>query len=138
MARTHRMPTLWEVPDDLWVRMQQLLEKFDPRCPTGRPRADARRVLDAIIFRLRTGCQWNHIPRIYGDDATIHRTFQRWQSLGLFERLWAMLIEEGAELGQIDWRWQAVDASMGKAAAGAKRSGRTRQIGEKAARNAAC
>jgi hypothetical protein len=41
-------------------------------------------VLDAIIFRLRTGCQWNHIPSVYGDDSTIHRCFVRWCRLGFF------------------------------------------------------
>jgi len=37
---------------------------------------DQRRALDAVIFRLRTGCQWNHFPRAYGHDSTIHRSFQ--------------------------------------------------------------
>lgn len=138
MARTPRMPTLWEVPDDLWARMQGLLERYDPPRATGRPRAEARRIMDAIIFRLRTGCQWNHIPKVYGDDATIHRTFQRWCERGLFERLWALLVEECAELGAIDWRWQAVDTSMGKAAAGARPRGRTPRIGPRPARNALC
>lgn len=136
MARTARMPTLWEVPDELWERMQGLLERYDPPRPTGRPRAEPRRIMDAILFRLRTGCQWNHIPSVYGDDATIHRTFQRWCELGVFERLWALLIEECAELGAIEWRWQAVDAAMGKAAAGAMRAGRTPRTGGKPAPSA--
>ncbi|MBM3216939.1 transposase, partial [Candidatus Poribacteria bacterium] len=25
-----------------------------------------------------TGCQWNRIPKEYGDDSTIHRHFQAW------------------------------------------------------------
>lgn len=132
------MPTLWEVPDELWSRMERLLEQHDPPRHTGRPRADARRIMDAIIFRLRTGCQWNYIPKIYGDDATIHRTFQRWCERGVFERLWGLLVEECAELGAIDWRWQSVDTSMGKAAAGAMPGGRTRRIGEKPAPSARC
>jgi len=55
-------PTLWEVPDDLWERIASLLDELDPPKATGRPRADARRMIDALIFRFRTGCQWNHIP----------------------------------------------------------------------------
>jgi putative transposase len=68
--------------------------------------------MDAIIFRIRTGCQWNHIPRVYGDDSTIHRTFQHWVEIGLFLRLWALLVEECEEFGLVDWdggaivRWQ--------------------------------
>ncbi len=115
MVRKKRMPTLWEVPDELWERIEPLIDELDPPKATGRPREDRRKVLDAIIFRLRTGCQWNHIPRIFGDDSTIHRTFQRWQQAGLFEQIWAMLIEECEELGAVDWQWQAADTVLGKA-----------------------
>jgi len=112
------MPTLWEVPNDLWRRIEPLLNELDPPKGRGRPREDARRILDGIIFHFRTGCQWNHIPRVYGDDSTIHRTFQRWQQLGLFEKMWAMLVEECDELGGVDWKWQAADTAMGKARSG--------------------
>src|SRR6266545_4903357 len=109
MVRKKRMPTLWEVPDDLWARIEVILEEYDPVKETGRPRQDRRRILDAIIFRFRTGCQWNHIPRVYGDDATIHRTFQHWQQLGVFEKIWAMIVEECDDLGKVDWQWQSAD-----------------------------
>jgi putative transposase len=123
MVRKKRMPTLWEVPDELWERIEPLIDELDPPKATGRPREDRRRILDAIIFRLRTGCQWNHIPRIFGDDATIHRTFQHWQQLGLFERIWALLIEECEELGAVDWQWQAADTVLGKARWGGDKIG---------------
>jgi putative transposase len=115
MGRKKRMPTLWEVPDDLWARIEVILEEYDPVKETGRPRQDRRRIVDAIIFRFRTGCQWNHIPGVYGDDATIHRTFQHWQQLGVFEKIWAMIVEECDDLGKVDWQWQSADTVMGKA-----------------------
>jgi putative transposase len=77
MVRKKRIPTLWEVPDQLWERIEKLIDDFDPPAPTGRRCEDARKVLDGLIFRFRTGCQWNHIPRVYGNDSTLHRTFQR-------------------------------------------------------------
>lgn len=116
-------PTIWEVPDELWERIEPLILEMDPPKETGRPRADARRIVDAVIFRIRTGCQWNQIPRVYGDDATIHRTFQHWQSLGLFERLWVILVEACEELGLVDWEWQAADTAMGKARFGGDQVG---------------
>jgi putative transposase len=123
MAKKKRLPTLWEVPDELWERIESLLEELDPPKSTGRPRVDPRRILDALIFRFRTGCQWNHIPRIFGDDATIHRTFQRWRKLGVFTQIWALLIEECEELGAVDWQWQAADAALGKARCGGDKIG---------------
>ncbi len=112
------LPTIWEVPDELWKRMAPVILEMDPPKDTGRPRANPRSVMDAIIFRIRTGCQWNHIPRVYGDDSTIHRTFQHWVEIGLFPHLWALLIEECEEFGLVDWEWQAADGTMGKARLG--------------------
>jgi len=119
MSRTPRLPTLWEVPDELWDRILPLLNADDPPKHTGRPKVDRRRVLDGIIFHLRTGCQWNYIPKLYGDDSTIHRYFQRWCANGIFKRIWAMLVGECEELGKINWKWQASDTSLGKARLGA-------------------
>jgi putative transposase len=118
MGKKKRMPTLWEIPDKMWERIEAIIDEFDPRKETGRPREDRRRILDALIFRIRTGCQWNHIPRVYGDDSTIHRTFQHWQQIGLIERIWAMIVEECDDLGKVDWQWQSADTVLGKARMG--------------------
>jgi putative transposase len=123
MSRQKRMPTLWEVPDDLWERIQELLDEYDPPKPTGRGREDARKILDGLIFKFRTGCQWNHIPKVYGDDSTIHRTFQRWVQLSLFEMIWSLLVAECDELGLVQWQWQAADGSLGKARSGGDQIG---------------
>ena len=110
------LPTIWEVPDPLWEKVvQPLLNEFDPPKKMGRPRADQRRGLDGIIYRARTGCQWNHLPREFGDDATVHRTLQRWESLGIFDKLWALLLYHCEELGGVHWEWQAADGCLNKA-----------------------
>lgn len=113
--RKRSMPTLWEVPDELWERVAPLLKRLDPPASTGRHSVDQRPVLDAIIFRLRTGCQWNHIPRVYGDDSTIYRYFQYWCEVGFFKKLWARLVKECEELQGVQWKWQAADCMLGKA-----------------------
>jgi len=123
MARSKRLPTLWEIPDDLWERIEWLLNEYDPPKPTGRGRADARRILDGLIFRFRTSCQWQHIPKVYGDDSTIHRTLQRWVKLKLFEMIWSLLVAECDELGLVYWQWQAADGCLGKARSGGDQVG---------------
>ncbi len=118
MVIERRFETVWEVPDVLWERIEPVLLEADPPNPRGRPRADARRALDGIIFRLRSGCQWNRLPKEFGDDSTIHRTFQRWVDRGVFTRIWALLVQECEDLGEVQWRWQSADAAMGKARLG--------------------
>jgi putative transposase len=136
-TRKRHLATLWEVPDDLWERLEPLLNQGDPPHRRGRKRVDRRRVLDGIIFRLRTGCQWNHIPKVYGDDSTIYRCFQRWCAIGLFEQLWALLVEECAELNAVQWKWQAADTMLGKARFGGALSAPTLRIARKMARKRA-
>ena len=112
------LPTIWHVPDDLWYKVTPILAELDPPRTTGRKRIDARAALDAIIFRLRTGCQWNHFPKEFPDDSSVHRTLQRWIELGVLERLWAVLLEDCVELAGVNWEWQAADTAMGKARMG--------------------
>jgi putative transposase len=115
------LETIWDVPDELWERFEGILVMKYPLAATGRPRADLRRLLNGVIFRMRSGCQWNRLPERYGDDATVHRWFQRWVSDGVFEQLWALLLGECEELGAVDWRWQAADGCMGKARFGGEK-----------------
>ena len=77
------LPTIWRVPDELWEIIEPILKEHDPPKSTGRPRIDQREALDAVIFRMRSGCQWNHLPiEEFPDDSSVHRTFQRWIELG--------------------------------------------------------
>lgn len=122
------LETMWEVPDALWAVLAPLIAAVDPPKPTGRKREDARAILNALIFRMRSGCQWNQLPERFPDDSTVHRTFQRWVRLGLFAQLWAVLLERCAELGGVDWEWQAADGAMGKARLGGTSSAPTRPI----------
>ena len=99
MVEGKPLPTIWDVPDDLWERIEPVMLEMDPPKSKGRNRVDQRKMLEGIIFRLRSGCQWNHLPKELGDDSTIHRTFQRWVGCGALEGIWAVLIEECQELG---------------------------------------
>ena len=72
---------------------------------------------------MRSGAQWNRLPRRFGDDATVHRWFQTFVGDGVLKEVWAALLKECAELGDLDWTWQAVDGMMGKARMGGPKRG---------------
>ena len=141
MARTKRtvkaLPTIWRVSDELWSLIEPLLAKYDPPAPTGRPRIDARVALDGIIYQMRSGCQWEALPKEFGPKSSVHDTLQRWVRRGVFEKIMAALIEQCAELGGVDWQWQSADGAMGKARFGGTKSARTPQIGANPAVSAA-
>jgi putative transposase len=143
MARTKRkvkrLETIWQCPDDLWDNfIQPVLDDLDPpRAGPGRKRIDPRKALNGIIYQMRTGCQWNALPKRFGDDSSVHRTMQRWIEKGAFEDVWSRLIEHCDDLGGVEWQWQSADAAMGKARFGGTKSARTPRIGRKTARRKA-
>lgn len=133
------LPTIWRTPDDLWTHfVVPLLRVHDPEPRTGRPRIDQRNALDGIIFVLRTGCQWNALPKEFGDDASVHRTYQRWVGLNLFRRIWTQLVQAAEQLGGVDFTWQSCDGAMGKARKGGTKSARIPRTERRTAANAAC
>lgn len=115
---TRPLPTIWRVSDKLWSKIEPILAQYDPPKDMGRKRIDQRRALNGIIYRLRSGVQWNELPKEFGDDSSVHRTFQRWIKLKVFDAIWATLVADCEELGGVDWEWQAADAAMGKARLG--------------------
>ena len=141
MARTKRkvrsLPTIWEVSDNLWAIIQGILNEYDAPASTGRPRVDQRAALNGIIFQMRSGCQWNHLPEKFGDDASVHRTLQRWVSKGIFEHIWAALVAHCDEWGGVDWEWQSADGALGKARFGGTMLAPIPRIAAKRARSAA-
>jgi hypothetical protein len=66
-----------------WRQIHPLLPP--PRRGRGRPRADDRAALEAILYKWRTGCAWNAIPTEFGDGVTAYRRLRHWQALGLWE-----------------------------------------------------
>jgi putative transposase len=137
MDKTGELDTIWEVPEELWESIKHALNELDPPRKTGRPRIDARRALNGIIYRLRTSCQWNHLPEKFGSDSSVHRTFQRWVEKGVFTRVWGLLVEKCDELGAVEWKWQAADGVMGKARSGETSSGPIRRTGARPGRSEA-
>lgn len=125
MATRNResLQTIWRVSNQLWHKLKPILNEFDPPKPTGRKRIDGRAALNAIIFRLRSGCQWNQLPSEFPDDSSVHRTFQRWQQNGVLDRILTNLVEECEELGGVNWQWQSADTALVKARFGGNEVG---------------
>jgi len=65
------LPTIWRTPDQLWEKIEPILQEHDPPKNTGRPRVDQRAALDAIIFRMRSGCQWNSPECVEGEFSKV-------------------------------------------------------------------
>jgi transposase len=92
----------YQIPDAIWERMEPLLPpppKHKREDRPGRPRMDDRKAMNAIFFILRTGSQWNALPRSLGASTTVHDRFEFWLKTGVFESLWKEGLFEYDEKG---------------------------------------
>jgi putative transposase len=87
-----------------------------------RPRVNLRKVLDGVFYVLRTGCQWQALPREYGSGSTVHRYFQEWTRRGVFGKAWRRMLERYDQRRGIGWDWQSIDGSMTKAPLGGEKN----------------
>jgi transposase len=102
--------TILKVSDELWDKIKNILPKEKPLKTVGRPIVPYRKVIDGIIYILRTGCQWKMLPKEYGSGSTCHRRFQKWYSLDIFKKLWIKLLKIYDDCIGIKWTWQSIDS----------------------------
>jgi putative transposase len=50
-----------------------------------------RAVVDAILYLLRTGCQWRLLPTDFPPWSTVHGYFRRWRRAGVWVRVHRVL-----------------------------------------------
>jgi len=103
-------PTLVMISDNLWDEIKSIFPKEKSSKTVGRPIVKYRKVLDGILYVLRTGCQWKMLPKEYGSSSTCHRRFQEWSRLNIFKKTWVKLLKIYENKIGINWTWQSLDS----------------------------
>ena len=99
--------------DDQW---ELIADAFPEPAATGRPRRDARTVLDGILWVLRTGSPWRDLPAEFGAWKTAWRMFDEWTSDGTLTEILRRLQGKFAAAGAIDGRLWCIDGTIVRAA----------------------
>src|SRR3712207_3969337 len=78
-----------DVSDEQW----RLIEPHVPAAqPGGRPRTTGMRdVVDAVLYILRTGCQWRYLPKDFPPKSTAWRYFDEWRHNGTLDTIHDLL-----------------------------------------------
>ena len=113
----------WTVSDAFWAKVEPLIpvvtrpagRQYRRKPGAGRPAMPPRQIFSAIVYVLRTGCQWKALPGEFGSSSAVHTHFQRWQKQGFFLHLWQAGLAEYDEMEGIAWDWQSIDGAMHKA-----------------------
>lgn len=113
----------FRLPDEVWERIKCAIPPEPPKPKGGRPRMPDRDALDAIFYLMRTGCQWNALPRTLGASSTVHDRYQAWVEQGVFLAMWEAGLQAYAQAVGIAWDWMSMDGAMVKAPLGGKETG---------------
>src|SRR5260370_28723979 len=120
------LPDDWRISDTLWPEIEMHLPQHvnTHRFGGGRPRAPDRVCMDAILFVLRTGCQWKALDATkFCPGSTAHDRFQEWGAAGVFAALWKTGLLEYGGLKSIDWQRLSRDGGMTKTHLGEDKDG---------------
>jgi len=124
MSTKTSVDTIWHIPDNLWSIIAPVLGPEKQPGTRGRKATPFRIAFDAVVYVLRTGCQWQALPRKhYAPASTIHGIYRKWVKAGVFEKAWKLLLEYYDKKLGIEWKWQALDAAITKAPLGGDETG---------------
>jgi transposase len=80
----------------------------------GRPFADARLVVEAIVYRYRCGIAWRDLPESFGPWQTAWTWHRRMAADGTWDEVLAVLTARADDAGALDWS-VAVDSTIARA-----------------------
>ncbi len=102
-----------EISAALYKRMAPLLPLVEPSPKGGRPRLSDEQALNGILFVLRTGTPWEHLPQElgFGSGMTCWRRLRDWQSAGVWHRLHMALLTELRSADKLDFSRACIDGA---------------------------
>ncbi|MGW3425481.1 IS5 family transposase [Streptomyces phaeochromogenes] len=104
-----------------WDRLESFLPRGGAR---GGRWSDHRRVINGVLYQVRTGVQWRDLPERFGPGETVYKRHRRWSADGTWKMLLSLVQAAEDAAGGIDWD-VSVDSTAGRAhqhAAGASKT----------------
>jgi transposase len=111
-----------DLTDEQWARLEPFLP-VERTGRQGRPWIPHRRVVNAILWRTRTGAPWRDLPAAYGCWQTVYGRHRTWSADGTWDQALRGL-RRGCDGGEEEWV-VSVDSTSVRAhhhAAGARKA----------------
>ena len=86
-----------DLSDAQWLQLEPLLQPVrGDRHGGGRPRKyELRRVVDAVLYLVKTGCQWRQLPVDFPPWQSVYQQFRAWRDGGTWDVVGKTLRERG-------------------------------------------
>ena len=106
----------WDAVEEFIPKDEQNLKK------KGRPWTSPRKILDGILWIVKTGARWCDLPKTYPSYQTCHRRFQKWVRNGVFQNIIKALVQDLEKRGKIRLAETYIDATYVDAQKGGLKS----------------
>jgi transposase len=106
-----------------WKKIAPLLSKPPKHRQGGRPWIENRRVLEGILWILRSGARWQDLPEKYPHPSPCWRRVRDWEEQGVWLNIWRAFLGEMNERQQLKWS----ESFLGGSFAPAKKGHRSRK-----------
>jgi transposase len=110
--------------NDQWERIKDVLPGRE-----GHVGGTAEDIVEAVLYRFRTGCPWRDLPERLGHWKAVHQRFGRWAKTGVFDRVLTLLASDH------DNEYMMIDATIVRAhqhSAGARKKTARKQSADRA------
>jgi transposase len=91
-----------ELTDEQWSLIEPLFDKTETVQTRGRPRREDRKILNGVLWILRSGARWSDLPGRFPPYQTCHRRFQQWVKDGRLKKVLETLAEDLRTRGGLD------------------------------------
>ena len=100
--------------DDIWQQIQKTMKYHGCYCSK-----NSRNIMEAILWKLRTGATWRDIPLEFCPWKTAYNRFNRWAEKGLWDKFFlnyeAVWIKNGYSLTQATYARISMQVELGMA-----------------------
>ena len=86
--------------DQHWLKLKSIVHNFGIDL-----KHNLRSFIEAILYRIRTGCPWRDLPESFGKSNTIFKRFTRWSKDNKLLKIFKLLSKHA------DLEWVFIDAS---------------------------
>lgn len=100
-----------QISDEQWQAIERVLPQQEFK-KGGRPRANDRRTLAGILWVLKQGEQWSHLPKRYGAYVTCWRRFKEWEEGGVWGKIWRAYFETLGSEEKLSWTLALWDGTI--------------------------
>lgn len=95
MLNIHRQAYQSDLKDQEWKWLKRYLPQPSMRGTKGRPQEwPPREIVNALLYLLRTGCQWRMLPHDLPPWQTVYYHYRKWRLSGIWEKINHLLSKE--------------------------------------------